>query len=99
MYTLSFAESCYFYQVQFSMSPSTSPSVAAMFVVAPTSGAITLASPMDREAVARYSFSVVATDGGVAPLVTSATVVVNVVDYNDNPPVFGKGSYVVSGEK
>ena len=52
------------------------------------SGALTTTRPLDREAVAQYRLRVNASDRGVPPLASTATVIVYVGDVNDNWPVF-----------
>ncbi|XP_042206314.1 fat-like cadherin-related tumor suppressor homolog [Homarus americanus] len=84
-------------QVQYSLSSGEDVTVRSTFRIDPHSGAVTLAAPLDRESMARYSFTVVATDGGPKPLSTSARVTVLVKDYNDNPPVFTRDTYVTAG--
>ncbi|XP_059919417.1 protocadherin Fat 4 [Gadus macrocephalus] len=41
----------------------------------------------------RHSFIVTGSDRGVKPLVSETTVIVNIVDSNDNPPTFESSSY------
>lgn len=41
----------------------------------------------------RHSFIVTASDRGVKPLMSETTVIVNIVDSNDNPPEFDSSSY------
>ncbi|RVE67603.1 hypothetical protein OJAV_G00104590 [Oryzias javanicus] len=41
----------------------------------------------------RHSFIVTASDRAVKPLISETTVIVNIVDSNDNPPVFESTSY------
>ncbi|XP_036445151.1 protocadherin Fat 4 [Colossoma macropomum] len=41
----------------------------------------------------RHSFIVTASDRGVKPLMSETTVIVNIVDSNDNPPTFESSSY------
>ncbi|XP_048086719.1 protocadherin Fat 4 [Alosa alosa] len=41
----------------------------------------------------RHSFIVTASDRGVPPMMSETTVIVNIVDSNDNPPVFESSSY------
>uniref|UniRef100_A0A336MVD4 CSON001872 protein n=1 Tax=Culicoides sonorensis TaxID=179676 RepID=A0A336MVD4_CULSO len=49
--------------------------------------------PLDREEQSRFSFQVVATDGGVPPKSSSTSVVVTVQDVNDNDPIFSPKYY------
>lgn len=46
---------------------------------------------LDREADDRHEFSVTVSDGGNPSLTISTTVIVNVLDINDNRPVFNRG--------
>jgi len=58
------------------------------FTIDARSGALTTARPLDREAVSQYRLRVNASDRGVPPLASTATVIVYVGDENDNGPVF-----------
>ncbi|EAA03222.4 AGAP011526-PA, partial [Anopheles gambiae str. PEST] len=66
------------------------------FRIAPESGIVTLAKPLDREQKALYNLSVSATDLGHPALSNAATLVVNVQDINDNPPEFTSKHYFAS---
>ncbi|XP_035807146.2 protocadherin alpha-8-like isoform X7 [Amphiprion ocellaris] len=46
--------------------------------------------PLDRETVAEYNVTIVATDEGTPPLSTTSIVHVHVSDVNDNPPRFSE---------
>ncbi|XP_064099968.1 fat-like cadherin-related tumor suppressor homolog isoform X2 [Macrobrachium nipponense] len=83
-------------QIQYSLSIEEDTIVKTTFRIDPHSGSITLAAPLDRETISRYSFTVVATDGGPEPLSTTAKVTVLVKDYNDNPPVFPRDTYLTA---
>ncbi|XP_050721222.1 fat-like cadherin-related tumor suppressor homolog [Eriocheir sinensis] len=83
-------------QIQYSLGPDESAVVKSTFRIDPHTGTLTLAAPLDRETMAQYSFTVTATDGGPKPLSTSTRVTVMVQDYNDNPPVFTKDTYVTA---
>ena len=63
------------------------------FAIDPNTGAITVAQALDRETIASYSLVVTATDGRLPPNSATATVVVTVVDINDNSPAFSATSY------
>lgn len=52
------------------------------------SGTLTTTRPLDREETSQYRLRVNASDRGVPPLASTATVIVYVGDENDNPPVF-----------
>ncbi|KAJ3589902.1 hypothetical protein NHX12_010743, partial [Muraenolepis orangiensis] len=66
-----------------------------MFNIDAGTGALSTSQPLDREAAERFSLEVVAVDTGSPALSTTVTVEVNVMDVNDNSPVFGSGSYSV----
>lgn len=51
--------------------------------------------PLDRESKAKYTLTVKAQDQGVPPLTSSVTLDINVLDLNDNSPVFPSSSYSV----
>lgn len=63
------------------------------FKVLPNSGWIYLAKQLDRETVAKHKMSITATDNGIPPLSATASLVINVIDANDNDPVFSKSAY------
>jgi len=62
-----------------------------MFKIDAGTGALSTTQPLDREATERYSLEVEAADGGSPALSTTVTVDVNVMDVNDNSPVFTGG--------
>ena len=51
------------------------------------------ARPLDRERTARYALKVRCRDAGDEPRMTETTIQVNVVDTNDNSPVFTAQTY------
>lgn len=51
---------------------------------------------LDREDMSRYTFQVVATDGGVPPRSASSSVVITIQDVNDNDPTFSPNFYEAS---
>ncbi|XP_052010611.1 protocadherin-12 isoform X2 [Xyrauchen texanus] len=57
------------------------------FSVHPTSGAVTVQQSLDYEESRSYSFIVEAVDQGYPPMTSSATVLVEIQDANDNYPV------------
>lgn len=63
------------------------------FSVDPASGAVKIASAIDRETFDLYTFVVRATDGGTPPLTATATVTIHILDYNDNLPIFSQNLY------
>ncbi|XP_063236115.1 cadherin-related tumor suppressor [Bacillus rossius redtenbacheri] len=64
-----------------------------VFSLNPQSGAFSLAARLDYEEVQHYIFVVQAQDSGRPSLSSTATVYFNVVDLNDNAPLFDPMSY------
>ncbi|XP_039976521.1 protocadherin alpha-3-like [Xiphias gladius] len=56
---------------------------------------LVLQKPLDRESVKTHMLLLTATDGGKPPRSGNMTVIVDVSDVNDNPPVFTQDSYLV----
>jgi len=54
---------------------------------------VVTARPLDRERTALYSLKVRCRDAGDEPRVTETSIRVNVVDVNDNSPVFTSQTY------
>ncbi|XP_031427717.1 protocadherin gamma-C5-like isoform X10 [Clupea harengus] len=52
-------------------------------------------SVLDREVNSEYDVKIIATDLGSPPLTTSKSIIVKILDINDNPPVFTHASYDV----
>ena len=66
------------------------------FVIGERNGIIVLSKSIDYEVTQSYAFSVIAQDAGAPPLSNSSEVFVEVVDLNDNPPIFDSALYRVS---
>lgn len=64
--------------------------------VDPRTGWIHTETNLDREDQSRYTFQVVATDGGVPPRSASSSVVITIQDVNDNDPTFSPNFYEAS---
>uniref|UniRef100_A0A3B5BD63 Protocadherin 18 n=1 Tax=Stegastes partitus TaxID=144197 RepID=A0A3B5BD63_9TELE len=62
-------------------------SISTYVTIDPSNGAIYALRTFDREDVSRISFVVQAKDAGKSPLLSNATVILNILDENDNPPV------------
>uniref|UniRef100_A0A3Q3IDX7 Cadherin domain-containing protein n=1 Tax=Monopterus albus TaxID=43700 RepID=A0A3Q3IDX7_MONAL len=62
-------------------------SISTYVTIDPSNGAIYALRTFDREDVSRISFVVQAKDAGKPPLLSNATVILNILDENDNPPV------------
>lgn len=58
-------------------------------------GSLVLSSALDRETAASYQLDLVASDCGTSSLNSTATVLITVLDVNDNPPVFSSPEYHV----
>ncbi|KAM9792977.1 protocadherin-7 [Neosynchiropus ocellatus] len=64
------------------------PAANSPFYIDPDNGDIRASGVLDREQRERYELRVIAKDKGTPPLQSSATVVVQVTDRNDNAPKF-----------
>lgn len=63
------------------------------FKVQSNSGWIYLAKPLDRETVSKHRMTITATDNGLPPLSATASLIITVIDANDNDPIFSKNAY------
>lgn len=68
---------------------------SSLFAVDARSGHLTLSRHLDFETGHSHQLTVVATDGGDAPLSANLTILVEVQDINDNVPVFERNEYAV----
>jgi len=59
-------------------------------------GELILIDKLDYETIIAYIFDVIVQDGGNPPLYNKAKITVNVIDINDNPPVFLQDIYQFS---
>lgn len=59
-------------------------------------GSIFTAVPLDRERFGHYELVVEASDGAVDPRRTTITLQVDIIDINDNSPVFSEPTYTVN---
>ncbi|KAK1163218.1 protocadherin-20-like [Acipenser oxyrinchus oxyrinchus] len=71
-------------QVVYSLGPDAPP----MFAINTSTGELTVSSVLDREQQDLYNFTVVAADQGTPSLETVTTVLIRVLDQNDNRPLF-----------
>lgn len=69
------------------------------FSIDAASGSIRTEAPIDREAKGSYALNVSAYDGGLPANVVYCTVVINIIDVNDNFPVFKKAQDVIVVEE
>ncbi|XP_031549951.1 protocadherin Fat 4-like isoform X2 [Actinia tenebrosa] len=63
-----------------------------LFSIENATGLITLAGKLDRETMAQYTLTIQAYDGGSPPKTNITTVIINVLDVNDNLPVLNQTS-------
>ena len=64
------------------------PSFAEQFYVEPSRGFVKTNVRFDREEIEQISFRVLAVDGGDSPFTSTATVVLTILDVNDEYPIF-----------
>ena len=64
------------------------------FTINRVTGAIAIQKPLDYEQTQKFHLSVRAQDGGQPPLMNSTTVVVDVIDINDNDPEFYSSPHI-----
>lgn len=67
-----------------------------LFKIDPKTGDLTLTRHLDFETSQRHSLIITATDLGIPPLSANLTMLVEVQDINDNPPVFERNEYSLS---
>ncbi|XP_041959519.1 protein dachsous-like [Alosa sapidissima] len=72
---------------------------AGRFSVNGESGVISLAEPLDREQQDEFHIEVVAMDQGRPSRSATATVVIQVLDVNDNEPVFSQTQYYLTASE
>uniref|UniRef100_A0A8C2SPN7 Protocadherin Fat 4 n=1 Tax=Coturnix japonica TaxID=93934 RepID=A0A8C2SPN7_COTJA len=66
---------------------------AGNFAINTTTGTLTLAKPLDFELCQKHELIVTATDGGWVSRTGFCSVTINVIDVNDNSPVFSPEDY------
>ena len=67
-----------------------------IFAIDASTGRVTTRTKLDREVIAEYEIKVVTRDQGNPPLSSTATIVLRVIDANDNSPEFYPQQYLVS---
>ncbi|XP_056372746.1 protocadherin gamma-B1-like isoform X14 [Hyla sarda] len=55
---------------------------------------LVLKTTIDREKTSSYNIIIIATDSGSPPLSTTQSLRLDILDVNDNPPIFAKSTYV-----
>ncbi|KAK2720851.1 hypothetical protein QYM36_004658, partial [Artemia franciscana] len=71
----------------------------SVFGIFPNSGSLYLKKVLDRETRDKFVFTVIAMDNGSPPGSASASVIVQVLDVNDNEPIFSKPHYEFTVEE
>ena len=66
---------------------------AQPFAINSSTGVISLRQQLDYEMVTTYVINVIAYDQGIPSLTSTATLEIQVIDINDNPPVFSEVEY------
>lgn len=71
---------------------------ADMFDIAPETGIVSVAGPLDFEVVDEYELIIMATDAGpiMERLVNFTNISITILDRNDNPPILSEESYIAS---
>eukprot|EP00731_Ephydatia_muelleri_P025870 Em0017g953a len=81
--------------VVYSLQSTSNPS--GTFIINGTTGQLNTTGPLNREQVPFYNLTVIGMDLGTPfRLSTQVTVLVSVLDVNDNPPIFSQASYTTS---
>ncbi|XP_024085354.1 fat-like cadherin-related tumor suppressor homolog [Cimex lectularius] len=65
------------------------------FSIHPKTGEVSVIQPLDRELVSSYVLQIRASDNGESVLSSSAILKIEVLDVNDNPPLFTQTNYTV----
>ncbi|CAD7079025.1 unnamed protein product [Hermetia illucens] len=75
---------------------SLSSAASNLFAIDSRTGHLTLSRHLDYETSQRHALIVTATDSGKPPLSANLTILVEVQDVNDNPPVFERNEYSIN---
>ncbi|KAG8280049.1 hypothetical protein J6590_090775 [Homalodisca vitripennis] len=67
-----------------------------VFTIDTYTGWVVTSGALDRELKTSHNLTVVAVDNGSPALSSSTSLLVDLIDYNDNPPVFSQDVYTVS---
>ncbi|KAL1490534.1 hypothetical protein ABEB36_013210 [Hypothenemus hampei] len=63
------------------------------FSIDPKTGYVSVAGPLDREAISSYVLEILAKDSGLPVLSRQTTLNIEISDANDNPPTFSQANY------
>lgn len=80
--------------VSYSLHPEVQYKYKGAFALDSLTGQLTVKTQLDRETVPEYKIKVLAKDQGSPPKSSTATVILDVLDVNDNDPVFYPQQYV-----
>ena len=81
-------------EFEFSLLPVVNPLFSSNpFVIDPITGEISVNEPVDFELQPTINLTVIAIDSGATPLISNATIILTVVDENDNSPIFSQTLY------
>lgn len=69
---------------------------ALPFTLGPTDGVLKVSGPLDRELQAEYLLNIKAQDSGSPSLSSSMNLTIQIIDVNDNSPVFDPRQYSAS---
>ncbi|CAL4112187.1 unnamed protein product, partial [Meganyctiphanes norvegica] len=62
----------------------------------PKTGIISVSEILDYERMQQILCTIIATDGGIPPLSSTAVANITITDINDNAPIFSESSYIIS---
>ena len=83
-------------EIRYSFTLNRNTEDTTLFEINATTGILTTRSTLDCERQASYSFTITATDRGMSPRSSTIQGVLNVIDENDNSPVFSMSPYTLS---
>ena len=83
-------------EVSYSFHPESSQKLASIFSIDPHQGWITTQGVLDYEMETSYELKVIAVDNGSPQKSATSTINVNLMDQNDNPPVFSQRHYTAA---
>ncbi|XP_038214597.1 cadherin-related tumor suppressor-like [Zerene cesonia] len=82
--------------VSYYLPPSTERKYPNTFIVDPVTGQLSTIIELDREKTPSYEIQVLAKDQGYPPQSSTATILLRVLDVNDNDPIFYPQRYITS---
>ncbi|XP_045494732.1 cadherin-related tumor suppressor [Colias croceus] len=82
--------------VSYYLPPSTERKYPNTFILDPVTGQLSTIIELDREKTSSYEIQVLAKDQGYPPQSSTATILLRVLDVNDNDPIFYPQRYITS---